>query len=75
MHDGGEDDFVVLDEEPRGFHADDEVLAGDDVGLALAHAGAVPHAPDLDPPGGEVFGHVERDFGRAVALGGEAADP
>ncbi len=49
----------VLHEEPRGLQADDQVLAGDDVGLALADPGAVAHAPDLDPPGGEVLGHVQ----------------
>ncbi len=75
MDDGREDHFVGLDEEPRGLQADDQVLAGDDVGLALAHLGAMAHAPDLDPPGGEVLGHVEGHFGGAVALGGEVADP
>ena len=33
MHDGREHDLVGLDEKPRGLHADDEILAGDDVGL------------------------------------------
>ncbi len=32
---GREDDFVVLDEEPRRLQADDQVLAGDDFGVAL----------------------------------------
>ena len=60
VHVGREHDFVLLDEEPRGLQADDEVLAGDDFGLAFADLGAVAHAPDLDLPGGEVLGHVER---------------
>ena len=75
MHVGREHDLVLLDEEPRGLQADDEVLAGDDVGLALADLGAVAHAPDLDPPGGQVLGHVERDLGRAVLFGRQRADP
>ena len=75
MHDGRQHHFVGLDEEPRGLHANDEVLAGHHVGLALAHAGALAHAPDLDPPGGQVLGHVERNLGRAVFRGRQSADP
>ena len=33
VHDGRQHDLVGLDEEPRGLQADDQVLAGDDVGL------------------------------------------
>ena len=33
------------------------------------------HGPDLDPPGGEVLGHVERDLGHAVLVGRQRADP
>ena len=42
---GREDDLVLLDEEPRGLQADEQVLGGDDLGLALADLGAVAHAP------------------------------
>ena len=45
VHVGREHDFVLLDEEPRGLQADDQVLVGDDFGLALADLGAVAHAP------------------------------
>ena len=34
-----------------------------------------PMRPDLDPPGGQVLGHVERDLGRAVLVGRQRADP
>ena len=54
---GRQDDFVLLDEEPRRLQADDQVLPGDDLGLALADLGAVAHRPDFDLPGGEVLGH------------------
>ena len=70
-----EHDLVGLHEEPWGFHADDEVLAGDYVSIPLADFCAVAHAPDLDPPGGQILGHVERYFGRAVFFGRQSADP
>ena len=42
---GREHDLVLLDEEPRGLQPDEQVLVGDDLGLALADLGALAHAP------------------------------
>ena len=44
---GRQDDFVLLDEEPRRLQADEQVLPGDDFGFPLPDFRAVPHAPRL----------------------------
>ena len=75
VDDGGEDDLVLLDEEARGFEAHQEVFLGDDLGLALSDLGAVAQRPDLDLPGGEVFGHGQADLGGSVRIGGHSGGP
>ena len=57
------------------LQADDQVLPRDHLGFAGAYLGAVPHAPHADFPGCEVFGHVQLDLGKSVAVGLQHADP
>ena len=44
---GRQHDFIFLDEESRGLQADDEILAGDDLGLALRRLWSPGPAPRL----------------------------
>ena len=75
VNDGRKDHLVALHEEPRDLEADDQILAGNNVGEALSDAGSLAHPPNLDPPSGQILGHLERDLGRAVLGGGQRADP
>ena len=63
---GREHDLVLLDEEPRRLEPDEQVLGGDDLGLALADPGSRAHGPGLDLPGGQALGQGELDLGGAV---------
>ena len=52
LHNGGEQAFIALDEEPWRLQADEEVLRRDDFRAALADAGAAGERPDAGLPGG-----------------------
>ena len=72
---GREHDLVLLDEEPRGLQADEQVLGGDDLGLALADPASRAHGPGLDLPGRQALGQREVDLGDAVVVGRQRGDP
>ncbi|OPZ81792.1 MAG: hypothetical protein BWY76_02916 [bacterium ADurb.Bin429] len=68
MHHGGEHHFVLLHEEARGLQAHHDVLPGDDLGGAFAHAGTVAHRPYPRFPGRQAVGHLHRQGGDAVGI-------
>ena len=72
---GRQHHFILLDEESRGLQPDDEVLAGDDFGLALPHFGSMAQAPDFDFPGRQILRHRERHLGLALLVRRQRTDP
>ena len=72
---GREHDLILLDEEARGLKPDEQILGGDDLGLALADAGSRAHGPGLDLPGGQALGQRKIDLGGAVGGRGEGRGP
>ena len=72
---GGKDDLVAFDKEARRLQAEQQILAGHDLGRAFADPGALGECPGADLPAGEVFGHREINLDLAIGVGHQRRRP
>ena len=72
---GREDDFVLLDEEPRSLKPDEQVLGSDDLRLGLADSRSRSKRPGLDLPGRQAVGQREVNKSGAVSRGHDRGGP
>ena len=72
---GRNDDFVSLSEKSWSLESYDQIFASDDFGMSFTNIGTMPHSPDIDLPGGQIFRHFKFDFGKSFFVGGNRPHP
>ena len=75
MNIGGDDNFVLFDEEPRGLQPDQQILFRCDFRLGLPHFRTQSHRPGPDLPARQAFGQLEIDLSQACFVGGDRSRP
>jgi len=72
---GRDHDLVLLRKEARRLQADEQVLGGDGLRLALPHPRARAQRPDFELPGRQTFRHGHVDAGQTVGANAQLAAP